>query len=296
MIGELFTLHQPASVTEATSLLRAFAGEVTVLGGGTMLVPSMSANQARWRHVVGLSRLQLDAIVPSGTHVSIGAMTTYAQLLASPIVTGHLPLLRLMAEQVTGGPSIWNQGTLGGSAAFANPASDAPACLALLQASFVLQSVDGTRRVAARDYFLGAFHTARRPDELLTHIEIPLTRAPAVWRYQKYKSCASSWPIVTVGCAVMLGESASVRVAVGAAAPHPVVVSRPLPGPGGARADAGIDKAWIDEAWIDNIIAEAVAGVGEGWTDELAEASYRRAVVPAAVRRNLRAAIEEVKT
>ncbi|NYI02769.1 FAD binding domain-containing protein [Cupriavidus plantarum] len=283
MIGEVFAFHQPASLTEAAGLLRAFAGEVTVLGGGTMLIPSMSANQVRWKHVVGLSRLHLDAITLGATHVCIGAMTTYAQVLASPVVAEHLPLLRLMADQVTGGPSIWNQGTLGGSASFANPASDAPACLAMLEATFVLHAVDGIRRVAAQDYFLGAFHTARRSDELLTHIEIPLTRGPAVWRYQKYKSSASSWPIVTVACAVQLGEPANLRVAVGAAAPTPVVVSRSLPGPGREGADA----------WIDAIVAEVAMRVGDGWTDELAEASYRRAVVPAAVRRNLRAVIEE---
>ncbi|WP_423197614.1 MULTISPECIES: FAD binding domain-containing protein [unclassified Cupriavidus] len=284
MIGEIFEFHQPASLTEAAALLRQFAGDVTVLGGGTMLVPSMSANHVRWKHVVGLSRLHLDAITLTGTHVRIGAMTTYAQLLASPIVAEHLPLLRMMAEQVTGGPSIWNQGTLGGSAAFANPASDVPACVSALQASLVLHSTDGTRSVAAGDYFLGAFHTARRPDELLTHIEIPLSRGSGVWRYQKYKACASSWPIVTVACAAQLGEQAQVRVAVGAATPHPVVVSRALPAP---RHDGG-------DEWVDAIVAEMVALVGEGWTDELADAAYRRAVVPAAVRRNLRAVIEEV--
>lgn len=283
MIGEVFEFHRPASLTEAAGLLRQFAGEATVIGGGTMLVPAMSANQVRWKHVVGLSRLHLDTVVLTDTHVRIGAMTSYAQLLASPVVAEHLPLLRMMAEQVTGGPSIWNQGTLGGSAAFANPASDAPACLCALEAAFLLHSADGTRSVAAGDYFLGAFHTARRPDELLTHIEIPLARAPEVWRYQKYKPCASSWPIVTVACAVRLGEPARVRLAVGAATPRPVVVSRAFPG-------AGLHG----DAWLDAIVAETMAGAGEGWSDELADASYRRAVLPAAIRRNLRAAIEEV--
>lgn len=284
MIGEIFEFHRPTSLAEAAGLLRQFAGAATVIGGGTMLVPAMSANQVRWKHVVGLSRLHLDTITLTDTHVRIGAMATYAQLLASPIVTEHLPLLRMMVEQVTGGPSIWNQGTLGGSAAFANPASDAPTCLCALQSAFLLHSADGTRSVAACDYFLGAFHTARRPDELLTHIEIPLARAGAVWRYQKYKSCASSWPIVTVACAVQLGEPAQVRLAVGAATPHPVVVSRGLPG-AGRRGD---------DAWIDAMIAETMARAGEGWSDELADASYRRAVLPAAIRRNLRAVIEKV--
>lgn len=284
MIGEIFEFHRPASLAEAAGLLRQFAGNVTVLGGGTMLVPTMSANQVRWQHVVGLSRLHLDTITLTDTHVRIGAMTSYAQVLASPIVAEHLPLLRMMAEQVTGGPSIWNQGTVGGSVAFANPASDVPGCVSALQASFLLHSADGMRSVAAGDYFLGAFHTARRSDELLTHIEIPLARGPGIWRYRKYKACASSWPIVTVACAAQLGEQAQVRVAVGAAAPQPVVVSRALPA---SRHDGG-------DAWIEAIVADVMALVGEGWTDELADASYRRAVVPAAVRRNLRAVIEEV--
>lgn len=281
MISEAFEFHRPGTLAEAAELLREFAGDVTVLGGGTMLIPLMSANQVSWKHVIGLSQLNLDAITLEDTHVQIGAMTTYAQLLASPIVADYLPLLRMMAEQVTGGPSIWNQGTVGGSASFANPASDAPTCLSVMGASLSLHSADGTRCVPSSEYFLGAFQTARRPDEFLTHIHIPLGEGSAVWRYQKYKSCTSSWPIVTVACAAQSGE---VRIGVGASTPCPVVISRSLPPEGPEDVDG----------WINSIIAEALKLMGDGWSDELADASYRRAVVPAAVRRNLRSLIEEV--
>jgi len=286
MISQPFQYHAPSALADATHLLDTLGNDVAILGGGTMLVPSMSANQVRCRHVIGLTALRLDTISRDATHVSIGAMTTYAQLLSSPLIAQSVPLLRLMTEQVTGGPSIWNQGTLGGSAAYANPASDAPGCLTALEASFELQSIDGTRTVCARDFYLAAFRTARRANELLVAIHIPLRAGVCVSQYDKHKSCASSWPIVTVACSVHVGQQVAVHLAVGAAATRPAY---------GYRL---VDMAELSSAdeWINEMAMYVTHSLGEGWTDELADATYRRAIVPAVVKRNLKAVLARVRS
>ncbi|WP_296185616.1 FAD binding domain-containing protein [Pseudomonas sp. UBA1879] len=285
MIGQPFHYHAPLTLTAAADLLGALADDAVVLGGGTMLVPAMSANQVRPANVIGLSALKLDHITRRAGYVYIGAMTTYAQLLASADIAHSLPLLRLMADGITGGPSIWNQGTLGGSAAYANPASDAPACLVALQASFELLSTEGVRTLPARDFYLGAFRTARRSTELLIGIRVPVQDAACASHYDKHKSCASSWPIVTVASFIHPGPQAQVRLAVGGAAACPVYQARQ------------VDRAELhpSAAWIDDLAASVVAGVGEGWSDELADGAYRRAITAAVVRRNLKTTIERIQ-
>jgi len=284
MIGQSFEYFAPRTLGAAVNLLNQFGDAAVILGGGTMLIPAMSANQVRTAHVIGLNALKLDRITSTESHVSIGAMTTYAQLLKSPLIGQSIPLLRLMADVVTGGPSIWNQGTLGGSAAYANPASDAPACLMALQASFKLLSTEGVRIIAARDFYLGAFQTARRSTEILVGIRIPLPRGVCVSQYDKHKSCASSWPIVTVASSIQLAAQAKVHIAVGGAAACPIYVHRL------------VDRAELhpSAAWIDDVASKIVQAIGEGWTDELAEGGYRRAIAAAVVRRNLKSAIQRI--
>ncbi len=286
MIGHRFDFHQPKELDEAAGLLARFGEDASVLGGGTMLVPSMSANLVRPAHVISLSALGLDSIVLDGTHLRIGAMTTYAQLLASPIVATHAPLLAAMAAQVTGGASILNQATLGGAASFANPSSDAPGCLAALEAVFELRSSQGVRCVDACDFFADAFRTARRADEFLAGILVPRDATLIACQYQKYKASASSWPIVTVACSLHRGAQASVRLAVGAAGCRPayhrcVIEERSLLAP---------------DAFIEQAASRALDLVGEGWSDELADGHYRRAIVPGVVRRHLRTLIAGAKT
>lgn len=285
MIGHHFDFHQPKELDEAVALLADFRENATVLGGGTMLVPSMSANLARPEHLISLSALGLDEIVLDDTHLRIGAMTTYARLLTAPLVARHAPLLAAMAAQVTGGASILNQGTLGGAASFANPSSDAPGCLEALEASFELRSSQGVRHVAARDFFVDAFRTARREDEFLMEIRLPRDVTLVACQYQKYKASASSWPIVTVACSLHRGKQPGVRLAVGAAGRRP------------AYRRFLIDEAEVlaPEAFIEQAVASVLDLVGDGWSDELADADYRRAIVPGVVRRHLRALMAGAK-
>ncbi|SAL00337.1 molybdopterin dehydrogenase [Caballeronia fortuita] len=286
MIGRRFEFHLPRNLDEATALLASFGADVSVLGGGTMLIPSMSANLMLPAHVMSLASLGLDDVTLEEAHLRVGSMATYAKLLASPLVARHAPLLAAMAAQITGGASIVNQGTLGGSASFANPSSDAPGCLSALEAVFELRSAQGVRCIPAHEFFVDAFRTAKRDDEFLAGILLPLDSTLVACRYQKYKASSSSWPIVTVACSLHRGEQTSVRLAVGAAGRRPAyrhfVIDDPAPGQ-------------IDEL-IERAAACMLDLVGEGWSDELADAEYRRAVVPGVVKRHLRDLLMERET
>jgi carbon-monoxide dehydrogenase medium subunit len=284
MINREFDYYQPSTVEETSALLVSLRGDAVVLGGGTMLVPSMTQRQVRTGAVIDLRALKLDRVTLENDQVWIGAMTSYTELLRSPVIADKVPLLRTMAEQITGGPSILNQGTIGGSAAYANPASDVPACLTALEATFELQSAAGARLVAAKDFFLGAFHTARRPDEFLSRICIPGSTVKPVAGYYKYKFCTSSWPIVTAACVVYRDAQTTVHLSVGAAATRP------------SFGILSIDAAEVKtpDRWIERVAKAAAAGIQEGWSDALADAQYRRAIVPAVVKRSLLSAFEAI--
>ncbi|SPB14527.1 xanthine dehydrogenase [Caballeronia novacaledonica] len=285
MIGQYFEFHQPATLDEACGLLARFRDDASVLGGGTMLVPSMSANLARPGHLIGLAALGLNDIALDDTHLHIGAMTTYARLLASPLVAAHAPLLAAMTAQLTGGASILNQGTLGGAASFANPSSDAPGCLAALEAIFELRSSRGVRCVTAGDFFVDAFRTALRPDECLTGIRVPRDATNVACEYQKYKASASSWPIVTIACSLHRGEHVSVRLAVGAAGRRPAYRRFVIDEPTLRAPDSFLEQAAMS----------ALDLVGTGWSDELADGNYRRAIVPGLVKRHVRSILTGTK-
>ncbi|MDR5822619.1 FAD binding domain-containing protein [Caballeronia sp. LZ043] len=284
VIGHRFEFHRPRDLDEAAALMNAYREQAAVLGGGTMLVPSMSANLVRPAHLISLASLGLDEVVLDDGYLRIGAMATYARLLASPLISRHAPLLAAMAAQITGGASILNQGTLGGAASFANPSSDAPGCLAAMEALFELRSSTGMRRVSARDFFVDAFRTGRREDEFLMNILLPRDTTRVACRYQKYKASASSWPIVTVACSLHRGEEVSVRLAVGGAGCRPAFVS------------FVIDlEAFVPEVFIEQAAASVLNLIGEGWSDELADAEYRRTIVPGVVKRHLRDLLTETK-
>ena len=134
-----------------------------------------------------------------------------------------------MSEQITGGISIVGQGTIGGSACYANPSSDVPACLLALRARLQLRSIAGTREIDAAEFYRGAFATARRADEILTAIVFPKMSATATCGYQKLKFSMGSWPIVTAAVVAEADTAGRLfRVSLGAASATPILTEQRL--------------------------------------------------------------------
>jgi carbon-monoxide dehydrogenase medium subunit len=279
MIRAPFRFERPQSLEEAVEILDQAGDDARVVGGGSILVPALSAGVENPKVVLDPSRLQLDRITEGNEGVVIGARTTYASLARSDIVRSRLPLLSEMVSQVTGGPGLWNLATLGGSTCYANPASDGPGCLVALDASLHLASRRGTRNIPASAFFSGAFVTQRKPDEILTAISVPV--APVVTRtaYLKLKHSASSWPIVTGACQRLnVNGKDKIRLSLGAVAASPVLME-------------WIFDASIAEDHADRLAEEAMAAIAEGWSDELADARYRRKAAKAVATRVLRSVL-----
>jgi len=146
--------HAPATLGEALALLTDDP-DVTVIGGGT-IVMAASAGVPQTAALLDLHRIPGLAEIQQGVTTTLGATTTYTRLLTTPAAP---PLLRRIAGGITGGPQIRNQGTIGGSACYANPASDIPAGLVALDATMVVHRQERQRRVPARDFFAEPFRT-----------------------------------------------------------------------------------------------------------------------------------------
>ncbi len=264
MIKGSFEYHAPSTLDEAVELVGSLDGETSVISGGTWVVPEMTHGTRTPRHVVDLRRAGAGAVGASNGSLVVGTTATYADVLDADVGLGAL---RTMVEGVTGGPQVHNQGTLGGSACYANPASDVPGALVGLDATLRLARRGGRRELSAEEFFVGAFSTALEPGELLAEIVIPTLPAGAAAGYYKFKLCESSWPIATACCTVGADGSVS-RLALGGVSATPVLVPEAV---GAADADA---------------VERAVRALDfEPWADALADGSYRRKIAHVVARR-----------
>lgn len=280
MIRTALRFHAPDSVGEACRILAGAGDQGAVVGGGTMLVPKLVRGEATVTHAVHVRRLGLATVERMGAGARIGAAVSYNDLLALP--AGTVPtLLTTMAGGITGGAQIRNQGTLGGSASYANPSSDVPACLVALDATLQVAGVDGGRQVRAADFFVGAFRSALRPGEVLTSIDVPDVAVRS--GYWKLKLSESSWPIATAAAVATRQADGGwrYRVALGAVSATPVVIDVSGLVDGSGRLD-------MDGPAVEQLVRAAVDdALIEPWADELAPATYRSQVAAPVARRAL---------
>ncbi len=163
--------QSPAHVFE---LLAQHGEGVRLLAGGQTLLAALNMRLSEPQWVVDIGGLQaLKGISVQGAVLRLGALTRHVEIEESPLVAQHAPLLAQAAPHIAH-RAIRNRGTLGGSLAYADPAAEWPACMLALDATLVLQSAKAERRVAALDFFQGLYTTARRDDELLVAVEVPL--------------------------------------------------------------------------------------------------------------------------
>jgi carbon-monoxide dehydrogenase medium subunit len=155
-------------------LLEAHGAGAKLLAGGQSLMPSLNLRLSAPELLIDITQLPgLSGISVDAGHVRIGALTTHAEVERSGAIADALPLLALAAPHIAH-VAIRNAGTFGGSIAMADATAEWPACCVALDATFVVESKAGSRRVRARDFFQGIYTTDLRTDEVLTAIEIPL--------------------------------------------------------------------------------------------------------------------------
>ena len=169
MIPGQFDYVRPGDLDQALTLLRDREGEAKLLSGGYSLIPLIKLRLAQPGLLVDMRDLSgLDGIVETDDELRIGARATHRQIHENE-VSARYPLL----HDVTGGigdPQVRNWGTIGGSVAHADPASDWPAVLQAAKATIVCRSANGERVISAKDFFIDTFQTAIEPTEVLTEI------------------------------------------------------------------------------------------------------------------------------
>jgi aerobic carbon-monoxide dehydrogenase medium subunit len=168
-----FRYSRPSTVDEALDLKAEGGEDALFLAGGQSLLPIVNFRLSRPELLIDINCLEeLDGIEADGDMVRIGALTRTSEVGSSAIIAEHLPMLHEAAPHIAHA-AIRNLGTFGGSIALGDGAAEWPACCLALDATIVLRSKQGDRKVAASEFFLGLFSTARRHDELLVRVDIP---------------------------------------------------------------------------------------------------------------------------
>jgi aerobic carbon-monoxide dehydrogenase medium subunit len=202
MIPQAFEYSAPKTLEEALGLLAAGAKP---LAGGMSLIPAMKLRLAAPEHLVDLSRVQeLNYIRQDGATLRIGATTTHFEVESSPLVRGKCPLLAETASHI-GDVQVRNMGTIGGSAAHADPAADYPAALQALEARLVLKGAGSERTVSIDDFLVDTFTTALEPGEVIREVIVPVDDEGTGTAYEKLAQPASGFAIV--GIAVRVRKS-----------------------------------------------------------------------------------------
>jgi aerobic carbon-monoxide dehydrogenase medium subunit len=205
MIPAAFDYVRAGSADEAIALLGEHGDEAKLLAGGHSLLPLMKLRLAQPSVLIDVGRLtDLSYVRDDGDHVAVGALTRHYDLETSDMLAASAPLLAHAAGEV-GDPQVRHRGTIGGSVAHGDPASDLPAVLLAYDATFVARGPAGERTIAAADFFAGFLETALSPDELLTEIRVP--KRTGGWSFQKFNRRAQDWAIV--GVAALAGDGAA---------------------------------------------------------------------------------------
>jgi len=197
VIPAAFEYRRAGSAAEAIGLVGEFGEDAKLLAGGHSLLPLMKLRLAQPSVLIDIGRVsELSYIREEGEVIAIGALTRHRELETSSLLAEHVPLLAHAASHV-GDPQVRHRGTIGGSIAHADPASDLPATTLALGAEYVIQGPSGTRTVAAADFYQGFLESVLEPDEVLTEIRIP-KMGDAGWGFHKFNRRAQDWAIVGV--------------------------------------------------------------------------------------------------
>ena len=176
MKASAFAYARATSVANALELLAVHGEKAKVLSGGQSLIPAMNLRLVSPELIVDIGDLrELRGIAVRGGTLVIGALTRHAELLKSSEIAAHAPLVAAAVAHVAH-PAIRNRGTIGGSLAQADPASELPACMLALGATMVVRSPAGEQRIAAQEFFTGIYETKLTPLDLLVAVELPVAR------------------------------------------------------------------------------------------------------------------------
>src|SRR5215470_18821298 len=186
MKASAFAYARATSVANALELLAVHGEKAKVLSGGQSLIPAMNLRLVAPEVIVDIGELaELRGIAVRGEMLVIGALTRHADLLKSSDIVKCAPLLGAAVAHVAH-PAVRNRGTIGGSLAQADPASELPACMLALGATILVRGPAGERRIAAAEFFTGIYETKLTPQDLLVAIEVPVAGKGSAHFFQEF--------------------------------------------------------------------------------------------------------------
>jgi carbon-monoxide dehydrogenase medium subunit len=271
MIPAAFDYVRAESADDAIAHLAEHGDEAKLLAGGMSLLPLMKLRLATPTVVIDVGRVRdLSYVRDEGDHVAIGALTRHRDVETNDVLERECGVIRAVAAQV-GDNQVRHRGTIGGSVAHGDPASDLPAALLALDATFVAQGPAGDREIPASEFFQGFLETALAPDELLREIRVPKS-GPNGFAFEKFNRRAQDFAIVGAVAARTNGSTHVALINMGSTPLRATAVEQAL-----AQGASAIDAA-------------AVAAEGtEPTTDLNATPEYRGHLARVLVRRALEA-------
>jgi carbon-monoxide dehydrogenase medium subunit len=288
MIPAAFEYHRPADVAEAVKLLGELGEEALVVAGGHSLIPMMKLRMAQPGHLVDLQGIgALRSIHIDDATITLGAMSTQAELIASADLAAVCPILRETALQIAD-PQIRNLGTIGGNVANGDPGNDMPAVMLALDARYQLEGAGGTREVPAREFYDSAFATARDEGEILTAISFAVPPVGHGSAYEKQKRKIGDY--ATAAAAVLLtldgGRCSTASIALTNVGDTPLFAAAASQ----ALLGTGIGASDVDAAVV------AAESITEPASDGRGPAAFRTKVAGVMVRRALARALAGAKS
>lgn len=283
MYPAAFDYHRPGSVQEAIQLLQGNP-EAKIIAGGHSLLPAMKLRLAEPGAIVDLGGISELKDISVGDGATIGAMVTYDELLKNEQIKAKYPVLHEAVSWV-GDIQVRNLGTIGGSAAHADPAADTTAALLALDAEMVVSGPNGERTIPASEFFIDIFTTALEPEEVLTRIKLSEPEVNTSSAYEKFPHPASGYPVCGVAAVVTRDGSGNVASARIAATGSVYVVTR-LTGAEEAITGTGGDSSAVEAA-----SGRAAEGVSEFAGDHYASSEYREHLTRVFVKRALNRAL-----
>jgi carbon-monoxide dehydrogenase medium subunit len=282
MLLSPFQYHRPPDLATAHDLVARFGEDAAVYAGGTELLLALKARVLRYAHLIDLKHIaELNGVRHEAGEIVIGALVSHFRLATDPLIIRLLPAYAALSDGIAN-IRVRVAGTLGGNLCFAEPHADPPALLATLGASVTLAGAEGSRSVPVAEFIQAEFTTARRDDELLTAIRIPVPAAGEEFCYRSFGHLERPAVGIAAGCIARDGAF-TYRAWAGAIAHRPIRLiglEAALDGIAPANLMDVLPKASI-EAAADLPATDDLHGSAD-YKQHLAAVFMRRAVLHAA--------------
>ncbi len=282
-----FRYHRPATLGSALTLLAELGAGARPLAGGQSLIPILKMRMDEPSDLVDIGRLtELTHIRKDADRYHLGALATHARIAASA-AAAEIPALHDCAANIAD-PQVRSLGTIGGSISIADPSSDWPTLLHLLDAQVVCRGLHGSRTIDIRDFITDSYSNSLADGELVTEIQIPVPPANSGGAYLGFKKAAPAYPAAAAGVQLTLTAGnicQTIRLALGAAGPVPIT-------------SADIEQSLVGEPLTEAKLQQAAAALvdlSDPPTDARGSAEFKRTMLHTLVVRAARMALQRAQ-